>query len=156
LSGKSFSLHEGDKVQLHVNISGNVPKYVYLYWYDSLGKPALLWPADLSQQKPVTRVSSPSDPNEWHVMDSVQGAEMALVAVRDQPLTSADLEEFENSPAFGKNAVRLNEVFQVASGEINRGLSGTVKSRKNPLEQGFEKTLESKFGSYHGMVIPHQ
>jgi predicted Ser/Thr protein kinase len=156
LSGKAFSLHEGDKVQLHVNISGNVPKYVYLYWYDTFGAPELLWPKDLTNQKPVTRVSHPADPDEWLSMDGAQGAEMALVAVRDKPLTSADLEEFQNSPAFGKNAVRLNEVFQVASGEINRGLSGTVKSRKNPLEQGFEKSLETKFGSYHGMVIPHQ
>ncbi len=154
LSGKGLALHEGDRVQFHVTLGE--PRYVYLYWYDTEGKPQRLWPLDGEEPEKVSHVSSPSADDEWRSIDSARGVEMALVAVRDEPFTAEELADFERQPAFDVGDIRLSEVYHVASGDLQRGLGGIVKSRKNPLDKNFERTLSGRFTSYHGLVIPHQ
>jgi predicted Ser/Thr protein kinase len=160
LGGKEMVLHEGDKIQVHVKVLGDQPRYVYLYWFDTDGKPTRLWPkdADLDDQKPKTEVSYPDndDPNSWALIDASRGAETALVAVRDQPLSREQIKVMDGQRAYAPGSVRLTEVFQLASGELNRGLGAIVKSQKNPLSLDFAQTLKDNFADYHGMVIPHQ
>ena len=58
---------------------------------------------------------------------------------------------------YAKNDVKLDAVFPIGSKELlTRGLSGIVKSRKNPLDREFEKTLNETFVSFYGLVVPHQ
>jgi hypothetical protein len=40
--------------------------------------------------------------------------------------------------------------------EIHRGLGGIVEAREGVLSPEFEKTLQEKFSSYDGIVIPHE
>ncbi|HEV2971142.1 MAG TPA: protein kinase [Pirellulales bacterium] len=153
LGGKPLILHEGDKVQFHVKL--DVPRYVYLYWYDVNGKPERLWPVDADHQSPVMKVDSPEAADDWRGIDSQRGAEFVMVAARDEPLLGAELSRFERQSAYPKNAVRLSDFYQVGSKELSRGLGAVVKSRKDPLDIAFEKTLHSTFASFHGLVIPH-
>jgi predicted Ser/Thr protein kinase len=147
-------LHEGDKVQMHVTLG--VPRFVYLYWYDVEGKPKRVWPLEATNQTPVKKVDSPERKDEWHVVDAQRGAEFLLVAARDKPLQGDELDRFEKQLAYSKDAVRLDAVFPIGSKDLSRGLAGIVKSRKDPLDSEFEKTLGDTFPSYHGLVIPHQ
>ncbi|HEY2826936.1 MAG TPA: protein kinase [Pirellulales bacterium] len=164
LGGKQMVLHEGDKFQIHVSILGDVERYVYLFWFDTEGNPTRLWPEekDLDHQRPVKSVSYPdsNDENLWQTVDANRGAETALVAVSDKPLTREQLAKFDQLPAYAAGTIKLDEVYQVASTElaheISRGLGGVVSSRKDPLSPDFEKKLKDTFAVYHGMVIPHQ
>jgi Domain of unknown function (DUF4384) len=162
LTGKKMSLHEGDKVQLHVSTLGEEPRYLYLYWYDAEGHAKRLWPKDedVNSQQPQTHISVPAGEDEWFLIDSQRGAEMPLVAASDKPLTPQQLSDFERHLAFGPSDIHLDEVFHLASDqlaqEISRGLGGIVKSQKNPLSPDFEAALKSNFETYHGLVIPHQ
>ncbi len=154
LSGKPLALHEGDKVQLHVELGE--PRYVYLYWYDAAGKPNRLWPENVDRQQKLSRVSSPAGEDNWHIIDANVGAEMAIVAASDRPLSAGDLAEFEAQSPHTGDALRLQEVFQLASADVERGLGGIVKSQKNPLAAQFRETLKNNFDSFHGLVIPHE
>ena len=158
LGGKPWVLHEGDKVQLHVALG--TPRYVYLYWYDVDGTPKRLWPLDPEHQRKVRKVDSPEGNDDWHGIDYKRGTEFVMVAARDEPLKADELLRFEKQTAYSKDAVRLNDVYQIGSKEvskeINRGLAGIVKSRKDPLEPAFEKNVNDTFASFHGLVIPHQ
>ena len=97
LAGKQMALREGDKIQIHVTMPGGDARYLYLFWADTFGKVTLLWPEkkDLDHQMPVTEVSFPDsdNPNEWELIDANHGIEMALVAVSDEPMTAAQIEQ---------------------------------------------------------------
>ncbi len=147
-------LHEGDKVQMHVSLG--VPRYVYLFWYDVDGKPTAVWPRDPSNQTKTKKVDWPENKDEWEKIDIQIGAEFLLVAARDEPLQGDELKRFESQLPYAKDVVRLDAVYPVGSPELNRGLAGLTKSRKNPLEPAFEETLKQTFPAYHGLVIPHQ
>jgi serine/threonine protein kinase len=154
MTGTPLTLHEGDKVQLHVSIGE--PRYIYLYWYDAAGKPKRLWPETAEHQQKLTQVSSPEGENEWHTIDANRGAEMAVVAARNEPLSASELAEFEAASPHTGDAIRLQEVFQLASADVERGLGGVVKSQKNPLAADFRETMQKRFDSFHGLVIPHE
>ncbi|HEY2148104.1 MAG TPA: protein kinase, partial [Pirellulales bacterium] len=145
-------LHAGDRVQMHVTLE--VPRYVYMYWYDAEGKPTRLWPEAPANQQKVAKVDSPKKRDEWHKVDEQLGAEFLLVAARDKPLIDDELDRFEKQLAYSKNEIRLDGVFPVGSKDVSRGLAGIVQSRKNPLDSGFESLLEQTFSAYHGLVIP--
>ena len=154
LDGKPLTIHEGDKLQFHVTIG--VPRFVYLFWYDTSGKPKLLWPPDPAKQVAVKEVDSPDGEDLWHGVDSERGAECFLVAVRDEPLDSADLDKFEQQSAYDKGDIRLDSVYPLGSSELSRGLGPIVSSKKNPFKPQFEKSLATTFSSHLGAVIPHQ
>jgi predicted Ser/Thr protein kinase len=152
--GRQMALREGDKVQLHVALDR--PRYVYLYWFNAQGEPDRLWPKAADGQRPTAKLQSPPGNDEWWTIDAKQGAEMALVAVRDEPLSAGALAEFESRLAFGQGEIRMDEVFHVASPELERGLAGVVTSRKNPLAKDFEAAVRSTFSAFHGVVVPHR
>ncbi len=154
LDGKPLTIHEGDKLQFHVTLG--VPRFVYLFWYDANGKPTVLWPLDPAKQQAVERVDSPQGEDLWHGVDSEQGAECFLAAVRDQPLDAAALERFAQQTAYAKGDIRPDGVYSLGSAELSRGLAPVVKSKKNPFAPQFEKSLAATFSSHLGAVIPHQ
>jgi len=168
LGDKQMVLREGDKIQLHVSILGDEKRYIYLYWYDTEGVGHRLWPLDqdvdhqqsLSQLIRPEQESAPMGEENWLAVDANRGAETALVAVSEKPLTREQLEQFDQLSAYAAGNIRLDEVYHLASAElsheISRGLGGVVSSRKNPLSPDFEKKLKDNFAVYHGMVIPHQ
>jgi hypothetical protein len=154
LDGKPLTIHEGDKLQFHVTLG--VPRFVYLFWYDTSGKPTVLWPLDSANQQAVKRVDSPEGEDLWHAVDSEQGAECFVAAVRDKPLDQAALQRFEQQPAYEKGDLRLDGVYSLGSAELSRGLASIVKSKKNPFTSQFEKSLAATFSSHLGAVIPHR
>jgi serine/threonine protein kinase len=162
LLGSKIVPHEGDKLQLHARIAGNQPAYLYLYWYDIDGKPKRLWPKDqdLDKQSQVSEVSSPENEGDWWTLDAARGDEMLLAFQRSQPMTRAELTDFENQLPYSAGQNQRSEVYQFASkplaAELSRGLGGVVASRKNPISPNFEKTLAESFTAYAGLVIPHQ
>ncbi len=153
LDGKPLTIHEGDKLQFHVTLG--VPRFVYLFWYDTNGKPTLLWPLDPGKQQAAKHVDSPQADDLWHSVDSERGAECFLVAARDEPLDAAALQKFEQQVAYDKGDVRLDGVYSLGSAELSRGLAPVVKSKKNPFAPQFEKSLATTFSSHLGAVIPH-
>lgn len=168
LGDKQMVLREGDKIQLHVSILGGVKRYIYLYWFDTEGVGHRLWPEDkdLDHQEPLAELtrpeqnSAPAGEENWLTIDANRGAETALVAVSEKPLTLQQIHELDQSTAYAAGTIRLDEVYHLASTElsheISRGLGGIVSSRKDPLSPEFEKKLKDNFAVYHGMVIPHQ
>ena len=162
LAGKQMALHEGDKIQIHVTIPGGDARYVYLFWADTFGKITLVWPKDLRDQVPVKEVWYPDsdNPNKWETVDANRGIEMALVAVRDEPLSATEITKLTSLRAFSPDSVRPDGVYHFASEElqreINRGLAGVVESQKNPISAEFEASMRNDFAKFHGMVIPHQ
>ncbi len=168
--GAKAVLREGDQVQLHVQTQGDVKRYLYLYWYDVDGTPTRIWPHDefLDHQEPMAKLDMPDEydmkknnlplndgKDPWYPIDSKIGAQVALLAARDTPLTRAELLAFEKLPAYGVDMIRLDGVFHITSDkEMQRGLGAVVKSRKNPLDAGFEQKLQNLFAFYHGMAIP--
>src|SRR5205823_4287059 len=142
-----LALHEGDKVQLHASVLGDVPRYVYMYWYDVDGKPKRLWPKEeeIDHQRPVTHVDLPGgkDQDLWYAIDAQRGAETLLVAVRDQPLAADTIRELDKLSAYASGDIKLDDVFHIASDqlskEISRGLGGVVQSLKNPLSGDFQQ-----------------
>jgi hypothetical protein len=163
-AGKKLVLHEGDKLQFHVSILGDQPRFLYVYWYDVDGKAKRLWPDDdhTNDQQAVTRVDLPNanDENDWYHVDAQRGAETLLVAVREQPLAPDTIKQLDEIAAYPSGRIRLDDVFHFASEtlskEISRGLGGVVQSLKNPLSPNFQQNLKDNFDIFHGMVIPHQ
>ena len=149
-----MTVHEGDKLT-SCTLTLGVPRFVYLFWYDTDGKPTVLWPLDLAKQKAVVRVDSPQGDDLWHGVDSERGAECFLAAARDQPLDVAALQRFVQQTAYDKGDVRLDGVYSLGSAELSRGLAPVVKSKKNPFAPQFEKLLAATFSSHLGAVIPH-
>ena len=155
LTGANTGVGTGDRVQFHVTLG--VPRYVYLYWYDVDGKPKRLWPADPSHQVKVRKVDDPTDDDSFYPIIEQRGAEFVLVAARDEPLTAAQLRDFEKRRPYAKNQIHLHALYPIGSKELlSRGLGEAVKSRKNPLDHEFEKTLSATFAAYHGWIVPHQ
>jgi hypothetical protein len=154
LDAGELALREGDGIQMHVTL--DQPKYVYLFWCDAAGELECFWPLDPGKQEKTSRVASPPNDDEWHVLDSQKGTEMALVAVRDKPLSAEELAQFASLKPYERGEVRLDRVFHVVSGNQERGLAGLMKSRKNPLEPTFERALRETFSGFHGVVVPHK
>jgi Protein kinase domain len=162
LIGSKIVAHEGDKLQFHVHTAGNQPGYLYLYWYDTAGKPKRIWPKDddLDMQPQVSEISSPDNDNDWWPIEADRGDEMLLAVEKSQPMTRAELADFENHLPYSAGQNQRSEVYQFASkplaAELSRGLGAVVTSRKNPISPDFEKTLTENFTAYAGLVIPHQ
>jgi hypothetical protein len=162
--GRKLVIREGDKLQFHISILGNEPRYLYVYCYDVDGKADRKWPLNeqLDNQKPVTHLDlpDPNDENMWYPADAQRGAETVLVAVRAAPLAADLLKQFDAIPAYSSGRIQLDDVFHFASEklskEITRGLGGVVQSLKNPLSPDFQQNLKNNFDIFHGMVIPHQ
>ncbi len=163
LAGKQMTVHEGDKIQIHVTMPGGDARYLYLFWADTFGKVTLLWPEkkDLDLQQPVTEVLFPDsvNPNQWELIDANRGIEMALVAASDQPMTAAQIEQLTALRTFTPGTIRPEGVYHFASEELqrelSRGLAGKVESQKNPISSEFETTMRNDFAKFHGMVMPH-
>jgi serine/threonine protein kinase len=163
LVGNKIIPHEHDKLQFHVHTADNVPEYLYLYWYDTDGKPNRLWPnekAKLNQQQPISQLAVPEEDDAWESVDATRGAEMIVVMVQDKPLTGAQLAEFEQHHPYSTGEISNTRVYELGSkplsAEISRGLGAVVKSRKSPISPEFEKALTETFTAYAGLVIPHQ
>jgi hypothetical protein len=162
--GHKLVLREGDRLQFHISILGDEPRYLYVYCYDVDGKPDRKWPsdADLDQQQPLRHLDLPDPNNEnmWYPVDAERGAETVLVAVRSEPLAADMIKQLDQMPAYSSGRIRLDDVFHFASEklsqEISRGLGGVVQSLKNPLSGDFQQNLNNNFDIFHGMVIPHQ
>ena len=149
------ALREDDRLQLHVHL--DAPCYVYLYWYDADGKPQRLWPADAARQEPVRQVSSPLGEDQWHRVDDNSGIELALAAVRDDPLPAGDLADFESRSAYRRGSLHLEKIFPFTSRDApaTQRLDGVVQSPKDLLNHEFKQELQRRFASYQGIIIPH-
>ncbi len=152
--GRDTVLHAGDKVQIHVTIQ--TPRYLYVYWYGADGRPQRLWPEDPAKQTKTAEIHIPNDRDSWEKVDDELGTECLVVAARDEALDAAALARFEQNEPYAKGDVRVDQVYPLGSRDLSRGLAGVVKSRKNPLNPEFEKTLTEMFAAFHGFVLPHQ
>ncbi|HEY2880816.1 MAG TPA: protein kinase [Pirellulales bacterium] len=163
--------HEGDGVKFEVTTAGDEPRYIYLYWYDVDGKPQRLWPkdkgkdTDVDHQEKLSHLWEPAEKNKWWGIDASRGAETALAFVRDEPLSRAELAEFEKNRPYGAGEVQNKHVYPFSSDELQterrrdektRGLTTIIESRDSPLSPEFEALLKEKFAAYDGMVVPHQ
>ncbi|HEY2762034.1 MAG TPA: hypothetical protein VGI75_14855, partial [Pirellulales bacterium] len=114
----------------------------------------------LSQLTRPEQDDAPAGEENWLKIDANRGAETALVAVSETPLTRGQIDQVDKLTPYAGGNIRLDTVYHVASTElsheISRGLGGVVSSRKDPLSPDFEKKLKDSFAVYHGMVIPHQ
>lgn len=159
-------IRTGDKVQLHATLER--PGYVYLYWYDAKGKPTRLWPessAPLDEQQPVSEVWSPAGAKsngqtaKWWPVEGETGAQLALVAVADKPLSADELQRFEE-----QNFVLAGELSRprqmlefvhpgLSSGAAVRGLgSNPVEAPKRVVPE-LEPELNSRFRAYRGWLF---
>jgi predicted Ser/Thr protein kinase len=166
-------LREGDEIQLHVKILGAAPepRYIYLYWYDNEGKPNRLWPpqnSDLDKQQLLTKVvlpdqTSPLPPpgkENWFPILGDRGAEMALVALRTEPMPREQVERFDRMLAYVPSNEVPDKVYHLESEqlseEISRGLGGVVQSQRSPLSPEFQRALKEDFPVYRSLIIPHR
>lgn len=142
LSSRELPLQSGDKIQLHVKLTE--PVYVYLFWYDSQGRPERLWPKHIDDQKPVTELWEPSlaadgQLQKWYVLGGQVGMEMALAVTSKSPLGAKQLTSFEK--------VRLRFVRRDKDGRLvpislaaDRGIVGRKRSPKGE-RQNAEETV---------------
>jgi serine/threonine protein kinase len=160
LSSQDLPLKEGDRIQVHVNLSRE--QFVYLYWYDTNGYVERLWPKDVAAQTPVRNVVSPDgdDQNLWHPINASRGYELALLMLSDEPLDAARLADFENQIVFRPaRELEFKDLAVVGSDvkqRTSRGLSAVTVSPKRPLTPEFEKTLNTTFDAHFGLAFPHQ
>jgi hypothetical protein len=143
-------LQEGDKVQFKVNVGGQAKRYLYLYWYDTQGKPDRLWPTkpDLDKQQSVAEVMCPVQAKNWYSIDSTQGCEMALAFARELPLSREELGEFERQTPFNASRKKLEKAFRFNSYE--------PAEQQGLISTSFAKQLRTICSAYDGIVIPHQ
>ena len=161
-------VHEGDKVRFEVSTEQDVPRYLYMYWYDVNGQPQRLWPdehSNLDQQQKMSHLSVPGDKDDFWGLDASRGAEMVLVLAREKPMSRSELTEFEQQMPYASGQVQLDKVYPLASNDLaeergrdeqSRGLTTIVKSRSDLMSPEFEKSLKENFAAYDGLVIPHQ
>ncbi len=153
-----------DKVRFEINTAGNVPRYLYLYWYGTDGEPQLLWPKSLDNQQPVAHASEPANKADFWKLDADHGAQIALVFASDQPLSQSELADFQKHLPYRSGEVVTDRVYAFSSlgladerhrDEQRRGLTAVVKSRST-LSPEFEALVKNKFENYDGLVIPHK
>lgn len=161
-------IHSGDKVQLHASLDR--PGYVYLYWYDSHGKPTRLWPdpkKSLTGQLPLKELWSPANAqrgsqSEWWPITGETGAEMAVAAVADHELSDAELVAFEAQTfALDQELSRRDRLVEfertVSSRKSrSRGLGANPVVSPKRVLRDFEPQLNSVFTYYHGWVFFHE
>ena len=145
LADRNLPLIDGDKVQVHVHLQGS--QYVYLYWYDALGRPARLWPEKLSQQQPVSEVWVPDlaeDPQKqkWFVIGSDRGPEFALAFTSETPMTEEEIRNFEDIYLAVGTYHADGRLHTITPGR-ERALTGIVESPKSKAVRVIEdgKTL---------------
>jgi serine/threonine protein kinase len=161
-------IHSGDKVQLRATLDRT--GYVYLYWYDSHGKPTRLHPdpkRPLAGQLPLKELWSPinaqrGSQSEWWPITGASGAEMAVAAVADHELSEAELAAFEAQTfALDQELSRRDRLVEfertvTSRKSRSRGLgSNPVVSPKRVLRD-FEPQLNQTFTYYHGWVFYHE
>jgi len=160
LRGSKIVPREGDRIKFKAIVKDAVPRYMYLYWYDTDGRPQRLWPKNPADQEKITQMSEPAADNDWWTLDASRGDEMVLVFVRDEPLTPEELAGFEQLRPYASGEIQRKSVYEFASRELSdelgRGLATIVTARENPMSPQFKQTLEEKASVYNGMVIPHQ
>jgi len=182
LKSLDLPLRDRDKVQLH----GQIPEpgaYAYLYWYDARGRTARLWPNDPSIQQRVTQIAYPPQQEStemalWEEIGGDPGPEVALLAIREEPLSVEQITEFEQQALrFGIANFRPRELIQISSdpsalvsntaasvarpGELlasnrPRALVGTVESPDTILDSEFEAALKQHFSEYTALVLLHE
>ena len=136
LRSDAVPLREGDKIQIHVEMTH--PTYVYLYWFDAEGRPTRLWPKSLQQQQMVRELwdhplAEDPDKQKWHVIGGPVGMESVVVATSETPLAESDLREIEQTKL---RIAWLNESGKpvVFRHDPERGLVSTVESPKYPKD----------------------
>ncbi|HEY2881267.1 MAG TPA: protein kinase [Pirellulales bacterium] len=157
----------GDKVQLHAKL--DQPGYLYLYWYDAAGKPKRLWPldADLDNQKPVREVWSPTGSNngpsaQWWPIEGDSGAQFALVAVAEQPLSADELRKFEQQEfVLSQELSRAKQLVEFIhpeppAGALVRGLGDAPVVAPKRVVRELEPELNARFQAYRGWVFYQQ
>ena len=165
LSPKQTPIYTGDKVQLHVKLDR--PAYVYLLWYDAHGKPTLLWPAseaDLGQQHVVKEVWSPPGAEQngstkcWPV-EGDPGAQLALVATAEKPLSAVDLDQFEHLTfVLNDELTRPRQMLEFVHPDLAlvanaRGLGMNPIVTTKRAVQALEPELDSRFSTYRGWLF---
>jgi hypothetical protein len=160
LRGSKIVPREGDRIKFKATVKDEVPRYLYLYWYDTDGRTQRLWPKDPADQEKVTQMTEPAAENDWWALDASRGDEMVLAFVRDEPMTAEELAEFEQLRPYATGEIQRKTVYEFASkelsDELSRGLAAVVTARENPMSPRFKQGLEGKSSFYNGMVIPHQ
>jgi hypothetical protein len=160
LRGSKIVLREGDRIKFKATVKDDVPRYMYLYWYDTDGRPQRLWPKNPADQEKVTQLTEPAADGDWWALDASRGDEMVLVFACDEPLTADELAEFEQLRPYASGDVQRRSVYEFASkelsDELSRGLATVVTARESPMSPQFKQVLEEKASVYNGMVIPHQ
>jgi hypothetical protein len=152
-------------VQLRVDL-GEAKRYIYLWWYGTDGEPRRLWPpvdCDLEGQAMCSLVVSPDveDEDKWWPIEGTPGIETALAAVTDEPLTAVQLSELEQLfPYPYATEIRLPAPREIRPGdrpntERNLGARPEI-SAKYPISGTLRKELQSRFESFHAIVIPHR
>jgi predicted Ser/Thr protein kinase len=155
----------GDRVQLLVDL-GEARRYVYLWWYGTSGQPRRFWPptdCDLEAQVMCSRVVSPdmSNQDKWWPVTGEPGTEMALVAVTEEPLTTTELNRYEQlypyaeRPAATLDAPREIRPSDERPTERNLGPDPEI-SAKYPMSATLHRALNSRFETFHAIVIPHR
>src|SRR5262249_21989019 len=150
LRGSKIVPREGDRIKFKAVVKDNVPRYMYLYWYDVNGQPQRLWPkdADPAKQTKVAQMTEPEEDRKWWSLDASRGDEMVLVFARDEPLTPEQLAEFELLRPYAAGEIQRKYVYEFASkelsAELSRGLAAVVTARENPMSPEFKRILEEK------------
>src|SRR5262249_25293197 len=155
-----------DKVQLHATLER--PGYVYLYWYDAKGKPTRLWPdssAPLEQQQSVSEVWSPAGAKSngrtakgWPI-EGETGAQVALGAGADQPVSADELQRFEDqSFVLAGELSRPRQMLEFAhpglsSGTAVRGLGANPVEAPKRVVPELEPELNLRFRAYRGWLF---
>lgn len=161
-------IRSGDKVQLRVSLDR--AGYVYLYWYDSHGKPTRLHPdpkRPLAGQLPLKDLWSPinaerGSQSEWWPITGESGAEMAFAAVADHELTEAELAAFEAQTfALDQELSRRDRLVEfertvTSRKSTSRGLGANPVVSPKRVLRDFEPQLNQVFTYYHGWVFYHE
>jgi hypothetical protein len=146
----------GDEIQLTAHLSRTA--YLYLFVFDSLGKPKLCWPPDLDQPTPRLDVStSLLAPNGKGMMLVLCGAterpldrtrvqELLTLASLPEPLaTQAKLPSFAHPlPPNMKNA-----------DDFRGGRPSDAPADSFPIPQQFKDAAGRTFDAYYGIMFSH-
>ncbi len=152
LSPDKLPLRDGDRVQIHVELSE--PLFAYLI---SAGaeKAEVLYPPAGEEQVPVTEIHIPSDQNEWLPLIPPSGTETILLVACREPL---DAEAFANgllslglAPTI--EGARLLVVNEAGSDIVGSSFAGSGTSRALS-----KKAVESQKGFLAELVkgVPEQ
>jgi serine/threonine protein kinase len=157
-----LSLRNGDQVRL---IADNVrDQYIYMYWYDSEGKPQRLWPESNAQPQAAQSLTLPS--TGAYPIEGNRGTECVLLAVAREPLTREQIEILDHTPLVLHPRADGDNAFQVVRSqphnsatsldELERGLGKPQPLKLTIDDTNVVKTLASLSMRYCGFLMPHR